>query len=407
MPALSPTMKKGTVVKWNYKIGDKIVSGKHKIAAIETDKSTAEWESNDDGYIAKFLIEEGKEVEVGYPVIVFAENKEDVNKFADFTATITTSTQEQPAQSSTAAPAEPKQVTQPDPKQTDPKQTDRIFASPLAKNMAKDQGINLREVKGSGPGGRIVKADINNFEKTVPISQLQHADYIDIPNTNIRKIIASRLTQSKQQIPHYYLTIDFCVDKLLKIRSDLNERANGKYKLSINDFVIKASALTLRKFPEVNSSWNETSIRRHNNVHINVAVNVANVGLFTPIVTNTDNRGLSDIANTVKDLGEKAKNGTLSPNDSQTGTFTISNLGMFGIKSFTAVINPPQACILAVGGIEKRVVPNEGNASEPFKVANFMHVTLSCDHRVVDGALGANWLKEFKAQMEDPLNMLL
>jgi len=311
---------------------------------------------------------------------------------------------------------EPKQEKPQTKKEDTPKSSEgRIFASPRARAVAAEKGIDLSQVEGSGPNGRIVEGDILNFKgsrtepsKAKPSAKAQSTtstssgDYEDFPNSNIRKVIASRLTESKQTIPHYYLTVEFSVDKLQKIRAELNSRANGEYKLSINDFVIKASAMAMRKVPEVNSTWSEKHIRRYHNVNINVAVN-SDVGLFTPLVPNTDNKGLVEIATSVRDLAEKAKSNKLSPDELQIGTFTVSNLGMFGIKQFAAVINPPQACILAVGGIEKRVVVD----GEGFKTSDFMTCTLSCDHRVVDGALGANWLKEFKSRMEDPITLLL
>lgn len=224
--------------------------------------------------------------------------------------------------------------------------------------------------------------------------------YEDIPNSQIRKVTAQRLTMSKQTIPHYYLTMDCRIDKLVALRAELNASANGNFKLSINDFVIKASALALKKVPQVNAAWNNDSIRLFHNVDINVAVNTDR-GLLTPLVPDADKIGLATINSSVRDLAEKAKTNKLSMAELGSGTFTISNLGMFGIKHFTAVINPPQACILAVGGAEERVVVDEVESGK-FKTATFVTVTLSCDHRVVDGAVGATWLQHFKALMEEP-----
>jgi len=284
-----------------------------------------------------------------------------------------------------------------------------FFASPLAKALAGQAGVSIGSVKGTGPGGRVVGSDVVAFSQSAPSVGAAPADaFTDIPNSNIRKITAQRLTMSKQTIPHYYLTVDCRVDELMKVRQVLNDKANGEYKLSVNDFVVKASALACRKVPEANSSWSDNAIRRFNTVDVNVAVNT-DKGLLTPIVFNADKLGLAAIANNVKDLAEKAKAGKLKPEQFTGGTFTISNLGMFGIKQFAAVINPPQVCILAVGGAEKRVIVNEKatGSSDQYSVANYMSVTLSCDHRVVDGALGAEWLKHFKQYIEDPMKMLL
>jgi len=267
----------------------------------------------------------------------------------------------------------------------------------------------LAEIQGTGPNNRIIKPDIvelqNTAKEKVIFSDIITSEYTDIPNSQIRKIIASRLQESKQTIPHYYLTMELQVDKLLKLREELNQQANGGYKLSVNDFIIKASSLALRKVPEVNSSWRETVIRRFNRVHINVAVSTEQ-GLLTPIIRDVDTIGLTSISNQVKELAEKARKNKLSLSDSDIGTFTISNLGMFGIKQFTAVINPPQACILAVGQTEQKVIVDP-KKQDSFSTVNVMHVTLSCDHRVVDGAIGSKWLQSFKYYIENPVNMLL
>jgi len=294
--------------------------------------------------------------------------------------------------------------------------------------------VDLSQLHGTGPSNRIIRDDVLEFvaaQKSQPAKETEQEEkpakqtkaapqasasdnYTDVPVSNIRKVTAERLLLSKQTIPHYYLTMEVRVDKLLKLRAELNDQANGKFKLSVNDFIIKASALALQKVPVVNSSWNEKFIRRYNNIDINVAVNT-DQGLFTPIVPSADKRGLSDIANQVKVLAEKAKAGKLSPAEFQGGTFTISNLGMFGIKHFSAVINPPQAAILAVGGATQRIVPAERKPVSPgadagadaTEVANVLTVTLSCDHRVIDGAVGAEWLQVFKDVMENPMKMLL
>jgi len=321
-----------------------------------------------------------------------------------------TKKQEQPKKeapvSQTEAPKRTSVVTESPNQQT--RSDSRIFASPVAKKLATEQGINLAEIRGTGPNNRIIKSDIielDTAKEKVIFSDVITSEYTDIPNTQIRKIIASRLQESKQTIPHYYLTMELQVDKLLKLREELNQQANGSYKLSVNDFIIKASSLALRKVPEVNSSWRETAIRRFNRVHINVAVSTEH-GLLTPIIRDVDNIGLTSISNQVKELAEKARKNKLSLSDSDIGTFTISNLGMFGIKQFTAVINPPQACILAVGQSEQKVIVDP-KKQDSFSTVNVMHVTLSCDHRVVDGAIGSKWLQSFKYYIENPVNMLL
>eukprot|EP00005_Dracoamoeba_jomungandri_P001619 CAMPEP_0174250042 /NCGR_PEP_ID=MMETSP0439-20130205/341_1 /TAXON_ID=0 /ORGANISM="Stereomyxa ramosa, Strain Chinc5" /LENGTH=419 /DNA_ID=CAMNT_0015330013 /DNA_START=269 /DNA_END=1528 /DNA_ORIENTATION=- len=419
-------MEKGNLSQWQKKEGDKVDVG-DIIADVETDKATMEWESTDEGYVARILVPEGaKEVPCGKPVIVLVSEEEDIPKFADYQPE---GEDTQPAPE--AAPEETKETEEPEPeaapapepaKKEQPKSsaptgkeapTGRIFASPLARKTAADASVPLDQVTGTGPGDRIIKADVVEFQAAAPKKQTSKAQvsstasYTDHPNSNIRKVTAERLTMSKQTVPHYYLTTECNVDRLLKVRESLNKQGEGKYKLSVNDFVIKAAALALKQMPAVNSSWGPEAIRTFHNIDINVAVNTDH-GLFTPIVFDADKRGLAEIANSVRDLAAKAKENKLQPQEFMGGTFTISNLGMFGIKHFTAVINPPQSCILAVGGTEKRVVVNtDPNKKNPFTTASIMAVTLSCDHRVVDGAVGAQWLQHFRGYMEDPLKLLL
>ena len=296
--------------------------------------------------------------------------------------------------------------------------SDRVIASPLAKKLAADRGIDLRDLpSGSGPNNRIVKADVDSYKpaaKTAPatvaapvkpaIAAVGGPSYTEVPLTNMRKVIAARLLESKTTIPHYYLTSEITMDKVLKLRQVLNEQANSQYKLSVNDFVVKAAALALRQVPECNSGWADDFIKQFNNVDICVAVSTP-AGLITPIVANADLRGLASISNNVRDLAVKARENKLAPHEYQGGSFTISNLGMFGVNEFSAIINPPQSCILAVGKTEKQVVPGEGD--NQFAVVSKMKVTLSCDHRVVDGAVGAQWLSKFRDYLENPLTLLL
>lgn len=278
----------------------------------------------------------------------------------------------------------------------------------MAKKIAAERNIDLSQVTPSGPDGQVRAQDVQNFvvatPAAVPPRPSAEVNYQDLELNNYRAVTAKRLTQSKQTVPHYYLTVDIDLENVIKVRKDLNEQlAKENVKISINDFVIKATAMACKKVPEANSAWMDTFIRKFNNVDINVAVATPN-GLITPIVFNADKKGLSSINFDVSSLAQKARQNKLQPHEFMGGTFTISNLGMFGIKSFSAVINPPQACILAVGGADKRVVPDDKNGH---RVATFMSVTLSADHRVVDGAVGAKWLEQFKKYMENPASMLL
>mmetsp|Transcript_23706 Transcript_23706/g.66484 ORF Transcript_23706/g.66484 Transcript_23706/m.66484 type:complete len:525 (+) Transcript_23706:1-1575(+) len=439
MPALSPTMEKGNLTEWRKKVGDRIEGG-DIIAIIETDKSTMEWESIDEGFLAKILVEEGTEgVQVGDVLGVITEDEADIKAFADFSPS---SSAPEPESEPKAAPAERSADTSTSSSSQDnsgaaqsvvPKRPShqtggaprapsgpRVAASPYARAIAADRGVNLGNVQGTGPHERIIAADVvsapvGDAQAQAPagaaapeytprqLPTMGGEQYTDLPNSNIRKVIASRLSQSKQEIPHYYLTMEVRMDEILRVRQELNEQADGAYKLSVNDFVVKASALALRKVPECNSSWMDKHTRRHEVVDINVAVDTE-AGLLTPLITSADLRGLSDINGMVKDLAHKGREGKLAPEQIAPGTFTISNLGMFGITQFCAVINPPQACILAVGTTQDKVVPKDDGE---FGVVKTMTVTLSCDHRVVDGAVGAKWLNSFKTYMEDPLKMLL
>ncbi|XP_074318144.1 dihydrolipoyllysine-residue acetyltransferase component 2 of pyruvate dehydrogenase complex, mitochondrial-like [Silene latifolia] len=362
-------------------------------------------------------------IQVGEVIAITVEEEEDIQKFKDFSPS-----KPEAAASETKKPVEtplPKEepaeppAKQPEPSFSKPSQTasteDRIFASPLARSLAEDNKVPLSSIKGTGPDGRILKADIEDFlasrgkESATPVrkaAEVSGLDYSDIPHSQIRKITASRLLLSKQTIPHYYLTVDTCLDKLMELRSQLNslQEASGGKRISVNDLVIKAAALALKKVPQCNSSWTDDYIRQFHNVNINVAVQTDN-GLYVPVVRDADKKGLSKIGEEVKYLAQKARDNSLKPEDYEGGTFTVSNLGgAFGIKQFCAIVNPPQAAILAVGAAQKRVVPG---IDDQFKFASFMSVTLSCDHRVIDGAIGAEWLKAFKGYIENPESMLL
>lgn len=427
MPALSPTMTMGNIGTWQKKVGDAVAAG-DVLVEIETDKAQMDFECQEEGYIAKILVESGsKEVNINQPIAIMVENKEDIEKFADFTAAdagaagaaapAATEEKEAPKAETPKAAAAPKATESVNaaPSRSD---AERIFASPIAKKIANEKNINLGDLSGSGPNGRILKADVESYTpaaKAAPASATKAAPapaaaapagaaYTDIPVTNMRKIIAQRLTESKQTVPHYYVTVEMEMDKVMKLREVLNKSSEDKYKLSVNDFIVKASALALKAVPEANSSWMNDSIRQYHSSDICVATSTP-TGLITPIVANAETKGLATISNQVKDLAARARANKLAPHEYQGGTFTISNMGMYGIKHFTAIINPPQSCILAVGATEKRVVP--GAEDGEYRTASIMAVTLSSDHRTVDGAVAAQFLKAFKGYMENPLKMLL
>ncbi|KAL3824471.1 hypothetical protein ACJIZ3_020500 [Penstemon smallii] len=420
MPSLSPTMTEGNIARWLKKEGDKVSPGE-VLCEVETDKATVEMECMEEGYLAKIIRGEGSSgIKVNEVIAITVEDEEDIAKFKDYTPSTADAA---PAPKPPSAPTPPeKEVAEvPEPKASKPSEPssadDRIFASPLAKKLAEDHNVSISNIKGTGPDGRIVKADIEDHlaSRGKEVSQAPKVDtttsagldYTDIPHSQIRKVTASRLLQSKQTIPHYYLTVDTCVDKLMELRSQLNllQEASGGKRISVNDLVIKAAALALKKVPQCNSSWTNDYIRQYSNVNINVAVQTDN-GLYVPVIRDADKKGLSTISDEVKNVAQKAKNNSLKPEDYEGGTFTVSNLGgPFGIKQFCAIINPPQSGILAVGSAEKRAIP--GTVTDQYKFASFMSVTLSCDHRVIDGAIGAEWLKAFKGYIENPESMLL
>nr|CAG4645639.1 EOG090X08YX [Lynceus sp. MCZ IZ 141354] len=288
--------------------------------------------------------------------------------------------------------------------------TDRVFASPLARKLAAEQGIALANVcKTSGYQGSVTSKDLKSVAgapaPSAAAAPAPGAKFVDIPVTNIRNVIAKRLLQSKQTIPHYYLSVDVTMDHALQLRQEFNSQLGTSGKLSVNDFIIKASALACRKVPEANSSWQESYIRQYSTVDVNVAVSTDR-GLITPIVFGADRKGLLTISEDVRALAAKAREGKLQPHEFQGGTFSISNLGMFGVRNFSAIINPPQACILAIGATQKRLLPDP-DSENGYRIADVMSVTLSCDHRVVDGAIGAQWLAACKSFLEKPHTMLL
>ncbi|PWR25877.1 pyruvate dehydrogenase complex dihydrolipoamide acetyltransferase [Zavarzinia aquatilis] len=416
MPALSPTMTEGKLAKWLVKEGDTIKSG-DVIAEIETDKATMEVEAVDEGTVAKILVPEGTDnVAVNTVIALVAGEGEDASAAAAPKAAPAAAPAPVAAAPVAAAAPAPAAASAPAPAGA------RVFASPLAKRIAKDSGVDLAAVRGSGPHGRIVKADVEAAAmapKPAPaavaaaapvaapapapkpaVFPFPEGSFTSVPNDGMRKTVAKRLTEAKSTIPHFYLTIDCELDELLALRSQLN--AKSPAKISVNDFILRASALALKKVPAANATWTDDAILRHKHADVAVAVAIDG-GLITPIVFNAEAKGLAAIAAETKDLAERARSRKLKPAEYQGGTFSISNLGMFGIKEFAAVINPPHGAILAIGAGEKRPVVKGGALA----VATVMTVTLSCDHRVVDGAVGAEFLAAFKGLIEDPMTMML
>jgi pyruvate dehydrogenase E2 component (dihydrolipoamide acetyltransferase) len=443
MPALSPTMTEGNLAKWHKKEGDQVKSG-DVLAEIETDKATMEVEAVDEGTLGKIVVPEGAQaVKVNAVIALLLEEGEDAKSLAGAAQAAAKPAPAPPAQPAAPAPASPKTAAPPQaapaPQANGAAADDRVFASPLAKRMAAQAGLDLAQLTGSGPQGRIVKSDIDAalakpgaprpaqaapavaparpaapsaaaqparpgapaFGKEAIVAQAGNLPYTEIPHTGMRRTIARRMVESKQNVPHFNLTVDCEVDALLKMRAELNAKSDA-FKISVNDFVIRAAALTMRKVPRANASWSDDAVLQWQAVDCAVAVALPD-GLITPIIKNADQKGLATIANEMKDLANRAKSGKLKLEEFQGGTFSISNLGMYGIKDFTAVINPPHGIILAVGAGEPRAIVRNGALA----IATVMSCTLSCDHRVVDGAVGAQWIAAFKKMIEDPLTMLL
>jgi pyruvate dehydrogenase E2 component (dihydrolipoyllysine-residue acetyltransferase) len=456
MPALSPTMEEGKLAKWLIKEGQEVKAG-DVIAEIETDKATMEVEAVDEGKVGRLLVAEGTEgVKVNTPIAVLLAEGESAGAApgskpqpsqparpprpaepaaAPPLAKSTTGGAAAPLAAAPAPPGGKTQARQPA-RAAAPNGSGRILASPLARRLAKEAGIDLAALVGSGPHGRIVKTDVEAAARSGPagtapktgtamtarppsgtapppampdtqiLALYEKGSYEVIPHDNMRKVIAQRLTLSKQTIPHYRLTVDCGIDELLRARERMNAASPKSgpraYKLSVNDFVIKALALALAQVPDANVTWTEGGTLRHKYSDIGVAVAIEG-GLFTPIIRHAELKSLSEISNEMRDLAERARKRRLAPHEYQGGSTSISNLGMYGIKSFDAVINPPHATILAIGTGEKRAVV----AGDSVKIATLMSCTLSCDHRVVDGAVGAELLNAFKSLIEDPVRMLV
>ena len=413
MPALSPTMEEGTLSKWLVKEGDKVESG-DLIAEIETDKATMEVEAIDEGVIGKILVDEGQEsIKVNVPIAILLLEGEELT---DLTNKVEEEIIEKKSidkkiidekilEDNIVNVSKPTFKSEIKEKILDIIK-DRIFITPLAKRIAKQRDIDLNSLLGSGPNGRILKVDVENYNNNNKNVKNLNKTSIDnfelVKNSAMRKTIADRLVKSKNEAPHFYLSLDCNIDELLKIRSALNSKAKEQYKISVNDMIIKASSAALMKVPRANASWENENTKYFHTTDISVAVAIEG-GLITPIIKDVQSKGLLQISEDMKNLADKAKNGKLLPEDYIGGSFSISNLGMYGIKEFSAVINPPQGCILAVGAGEKR--PTVIN--EQIIIATIMTVTLSCDHRVVDGAVGAELLSEFKNFIENPSLMLL
>ncbi len=414
MPALSPTMKEGNLAKWLKKEGDKIKSG-DVIAEIETDKATMEVEAVDEGTLGKILVQDGTEnVAVNACLALILEDGEDKKALENY--------QSKSVVSAAPAKAEPKKeeksassnvpATVSSVATSSFQDSSNIKASPLAKRIAKENNVNLASLSGTGPRGRIIKDDVLEFVNSggakSGIVRRSSQEFRAVKNGNIRKVIAKRLLESKQTVPHFYLSCEFKIDKLLEVRAAINEAAdhdasgNAAYKVSVNDMIIKAVAMALNKVPEANSSWTDDAILIYNNVDISVAVAIDG-GLITPIIKNADQKTIPAISVEVKQLVKKAREGKLQPEEFQGGSFSISNLGMFGIDNFAAIVNPPQSCILAVARAVEKPVVEHGQ----IKVANMMNVTLSSDHRSVDGAVGAEFLKALRRYIEHPISMLV
>jgi pyruvate dehydrogenase E2 component (dihydrolipoamide acetyltransferase) len=423
MPALSPTMTEGTLARWLKAEGDAIRAG-DVIAEIETDKATMEVEAVDEGVLGKILVPDGTQnVKVNDPIAVLVAAGETATDTPKPAPTQEAGEVASAIQTKSAPPPAP--ITAPAANGHD--HDDRVFASPLARRMAKQAGIDLKSLSGSGPNGRIVRADIEAaqsrpaaLQQTAvpapaaaaaapaarPPALAITAPHQAVPFNNIRKITARRLAEAKQTIPHFYVSIDIELDALLKLRQDLNAKSPkdgpGAFKLSVNDLLIKAAAVTLRRVPNVNASYTDDALILYDDVDISVAVSIPD-GLITPIIRQADRKGLAAISNEAKSLIARARAGKLKPQEFQGGSFSISNMGMYGVSEFSAIINPPQAAILAVAAGQQRAIVRAGALA----IATVMTVTLSVDHRVIDGALAAEWVSVFKGVVEDPLSLML
>lgn len=400
MPALSPTMTEGNLVKWLKKEGDSVKSGQ-VLAEIETDKATMEVEAVDEGILGKIIIPEGTEnVAVNSIIGLILEEGEDASTLDTVDITSAPSPVAAPCTAPSVASAQPANIAI-----SKPLTDERIKASPLARRLAEQNQLALHQIDGSGPKGRIIKRDIENaltFSPQMLHTSSDAAPFVDIPLTNMRKVIAKRLTESKQNIPHFYLSVDCRMDALLKMRAEINA-VKTDIKISVNDLIIKACALALKDNPQANATFHDTYVRQYSDVDIAVAVAIDG-GLVTPLVRQAQNKSISQISVEMKDLASRARAGKLKPEEFQGGGFSLSNLGMYGVKNFNAIINPPQASILAVGASTKQPIIEENGQ---IATATIMNCTLSVDHRVIDGALGAELLQSIKKYIENPITMFV
>jgi len=449
MPSLSPTMEAGTIASWAKKEGESFGPGE-VLCEVETDKAVVSFDAQDEGVLAKILIQAGSgEVKVGQPIMVIVDDAKDVAAFADYTPDATPAPGAPAKTTTPAAPAAPAATASsppfpPPPPTSSPPPASaaagisllghpgRVFASPLAKTLAEEMGYDLRAIPGTGPNGRVVAADVREYVPAVASQSTAVAaapapatpaaaaaasvmnvtapipgkDFTDYPLSEASKAVAAKLAMAKQTVPHYYLTVDLQLGKLLELRETLNKGEEGS--LSVNDFLLKAAALASKKVPEANASWHGEFVRQYHAVDINLMVGVGD-GLLAPVVRNVDTKGLRALSGEVAGLVAGAERGELSSEALQSGTFTLVNVGMYGVKSVAPIVNLPQSCVLGVGAIENRVVPavDPREGEEVYTVVPGVTVTLSCDHRVIDGAVGAQWLTAFKSLVEDPLTLLL
>tara|TARA_B110000495_G_C23016525_1_gene602208 strand:+ start:415 stop:1656 length:1242 start_codon:yes stop_codon:yes gene_type:complete len=403
MPRLSDTMTDGVVAKWHKKIGDKISEG-DLLADIETDKATMEFESFQEGVLLHIGVEETQTAAVDSILAILGEKGEDISallldtKSDDNLEEVKTDSNEIEVVVSDTNPINQDAVviSKTDTKETSSDPNRLLKISPLAKRMAKEQSIDVSSINGSGDGGRIIKRDIENYSKPLVNIDRVSTESQDVPITQMRKTIAQRLSQSKFTAPHFYLNMDVVMDDVIKARKDIN--ANNDIKISFNDILVKAVSMAIKKHPDINASWLDTHITLHSDINIGVAVSIDS-GLVVPVIKNADLKSFSQISSETKMYIDKAKSNKLQPSDWNSNTFTISNLGMFGIDNFTAIINSPDACILAVGAIKEKPIVKDGAIA----VGNIMSLTLSCDHRVVDGVVGAKFLQTLKNMLESPV----
>ncbi|CAH0476950.1 unnamed protein product [Peronospora belbahrii] len=438
LPALSPTMEVGTIAKWNKHEGEHISAG-DVVCEVETDKAVVDFEATDDSYLAKILVQAGSgEVAVGKPIFVTVMEEEDVAAFKEFSADEIPTEDASPATPAVeAAPDTPAVEAAPvaaNATTTTPVSgasdaapaSGRVFASPLAKKIARECGAVLSVINGSGPNGRVIKADVEDalangtaapaMETSANASSPPAAasstttttNHTDYPISPEAQAIAQHLTKQKLEVPHYHLSTTLTLDKLLDARARLNAGRGEDEQLSVNDFIVRAASLAMRKVPDANSSWKGSFIRQFNDVNVNLMMTSATGGLVAPVLTQVNRKGLDDIRKETQEAVAKANDGVFKPADLANGTFTISNVGQFDVQSLAGIVRPEQACMLGLGTIEKKVVPNDDpNAEQIYKYAQVMTATLACDHRVIDGAVGAQWLASFKELVEDPLKMIL